>query len=175
MPVTQSPTLNVIDQTSGQFMVQFGIFMNEDPTQRQTLVVPNIVDGTGSLYSIDLSKVNTPARGNIPAIRSLAVCFDSREVGTPGPVLNLTPIYIWNPKTNQVVSFFPAPSVPTVAYPSIINAVVPFYCASDQTIQIFRQSGNAPLDYWVGAAFSAFTFDISSYYSSNSVGWALQA
>lgn len=174
MPITQVPTLSVIDQASNQFLIQFGIFMNEDQATRQSAVVPNLIAGEGVLYSVDLSRLNTPARGNIPAIRSLQVTLDSRQVRTPGPVPNLAPVYIWNPKTNQVVSFIPPPTVPTVAYPSIINAVVPFFCAPTQTIEIFYLCGNGPLDYNIGAAFSVFTFDIPPYYASDSVGWALQ-
>jgi hypothetical protein len=174
MPITQPPTLNVIDQSKGHFAIQFGIFMNEPPANRQTLQVPNIIDATGTLYTIDLSQVNTPARGSIPWIRALSFCFDSRQVEPLAVDPNITPIYIWNSQTNQVVSFIPPPSVPGVAYPSIINGIVPFYCSGSQTIQIFRESGNAALDYWVGSSFTAFTFDQPAYYASESVGWALQ-
>jgi hypothetical protein len=175
MPVTQPPTLNVIDSTANQFLIQFGIFINEPPVNRVSMTVPNIIVASGLLYSIDLSQISTPARGNIPAIRSLGVCLDSRPIDVPAAAANLAPIYIWNPKTGQVVSFLQLPTVPSVAYPSVINAVVPFFCAATQSIQIFYACGDAPLDFNLGASFSAFTFDVAPYYSSETVGWALQA
>jgi hypothetical protein len=162
MPITQTPTANIIDKNARHFMISFGVTI-VDGENSQEITVPNQTANVGSVYNIDLSGVNTPARGNLPGIRSLG--FSMNAFPAAGPASFTNTIYVWNPRTKQLYSFLPPLTQATVAaYSGQINGVVPFFCETTQSIFITRADGGATQ---VSCSFFAFTFDVSPFYSIN--------
>lgn len=164
MPITQTPTVQQITD-SKEFIISFGVtFSDTVPENIQTISVPNTIGLSGELFSIDLLSANTPARGNVPPIRSLGFSMNLFVEGIAPAPLN-APIYLWNPQTNQLYTFLVPLSGATVAnYPGNLNGVIPFFCKSNQTIQIFKPLGANCL---TTCSFSALTFDVSSFYAIN--------
>ena len=167
MPITQEPSLSIVDLEQRQFEISFGL-LAQDHENIQTVSVPNIEGGDGALYSIDLMRILSPARGNVPSIRALGFSINQFIVSTPTVDV---PMYIWNSESNQAYSFLPPlTSTATAQYPGNINGVVPFYCKPTQTIQVFRKSGSNPAfntGCVVACNFVLFTFDVPAFYTIN--------
>lgn len=169
MPITQPPSLSVIDLEHRNFLISFGVTAIDFENQ-QTVVVPNLGSQVGSLYGIDLVSVNTPARGNIPAIRAMGFSLSSIFIGG-GPVTDeaQAPLYIWNPQSGQVYSFNVPVSVTAAAgfiIPGVANGMVPFYCSPTQTIYVMRASGvSAPSSFEIRCAIVLLTYDAPAFYT----------
>lgn len=171
MPITQQPSLSIIDLAKNQFSISFGV-QAIDFENLQTIVVPNIGTQVGSVYAIDFVSINTPARGNIPMIRSLGFSLASVFTGG-GPIADeaQAALYVWNPVTNQVYSFLPQVSATAAAgfiIPGVINGMVPFYAQPTQTIYVLRASGDgAPTSFVINCAFVALTFEAPAFYENS--------
>jgi hypothetical protein len=173
--ITQAPTLNVIDLGSNQFSITFGVFFQSPITEANFFKVPNVASMQGEAVSIDLSSINIPAAGNFPSVRSLQLSLNVMLLGDP-PSGQLPALYVWNPQTNLLYSFRP----PLAGVPDssgntggTINAVVPFYCKSTQSIQLFweRMIPDGGTIYSnLACSFTAFSFDASSFYASSAGG-----
>lgn len=162
MPITQPPTLNIINSDAHQFMITFGVQV-QDGENSQQIAVPNQTSNLGSVYIIDLSRINTPARGNVPAIRALG--FSMNLTPAAGPASFTNTIYLWNQRTKQLYSFLPPLTQATVAsYQGNINGVIPFFAEPNENIIITRPDGGAT---FVGCSFAAYTFDVDSFYAIN--------
>lgn len=169
MPITTPPSLSVINLEHRHFLIQFGLTAIDFENQ-QTITVPNLGTQLGSLYAIDLVSVNTPARGNIPEIRSMGFSLASVFIGG-GPIVDeaQAPLYIWNPQTGQVYSFnVPVSEAAAAGFtiPGIVNGMVPFYCAPTQTIYVMRASGvSAPTSFEIRCAIVLLTYDAPAFYT----------
>lgn len=163
MPITQPPTLNIIDRGANQFIIAFGV-QADDNDPSMTLTVPNLFAGEGNLYTIDFASINTPGRGNIPAIRSLGFSIANAIAG-PAPNVS-APIYVWNPETNQVLAICPQAGLGN--NPASVMGMVPFYCKPTQKIQIFRDylPPFGPSNSLTVMSFIALTFDAPAYLTS---------
>jgi len=162
VPITQPPTLNIINSDAHQFMITFGVGI-QDGENSQQLPIPNQTASLGSVYTIDLSRINTPARGNIPAIRCLG--FSMNITPAAGPASFTNTVYLWNQRTKQLYSFLPPLTQATVAaYQGNINGVIPFFCEPNENIIITRADGGAT---FCDCSFAAFTFDVDSFYAIN--------
>jgi hypothetical protein len=159
MPVTQVPTLTPIDIDHNQFQVQFGLEMNpgENPLD---VSVPNLGQlSKADVFLIDFQKVNTPARGNFPAFRSLQLVLETSN--TTAGASEVGTIYIVNPRTSQVISLL-APQ-PTATQASIIFANVPFFAMSNQSVIVYRAESKLSI---ARLSATAFTFNCPAFYNA---------
>jgi hypothetical protein len=159
MPVTQEPTLNPIDLDHNQFEVQFGVEMIAGESTIP-VSIPNIGQTAADFYTIDFTKVQTPARGNFPAFRCLQFVLETHESG--GGAAKVGTVYIVNPRTNQLIAVLaPAPSATSS---SVVFACVPFFAKSNQSVLLYREiSANSV----ARLSATAYTFDCSSFYAVN--------
>jgi hypothetical protein len=175
--ITQPPTLNVIDLPSNQYSIAFGVNFQSPITDGGFFKVPNVANMQGELVTVDLTSINAPASGNFPSVRSLQVSLNVFLVGNP-PSGQIPALYVWNPQTNLLYSF----RVPLAVTPipdaegntgGTINAVVPFYAKSTQSIQLFWEmmvpDGAFPYAA-IACSFTAFTFDTPGFYASSAGG-----
>lgn len=157
MPITQEPTLQIIDTEHNQFQIQFGLSMvpGEAP---QDVSLPNLSVLEGAdVYVIDFLKVNTPARGNFPAVRCIQFTLQTTATAAGADV---GAIYLVNPRTSQTLAILaPAPGA-GVDVPSIVQGSVSFFTNSNQSILVYRAaSTNCIAD--LNA--TALTFDSSNF------------
>lgn len=155
MPILQQPTLQVVDLDHNQFEVQFGVQMlsGDNP---QVVNIPNLVGFNGDYYDIDFLKVNTPARGNFPAIRCIQFVLETTQIAA-GEV-QVGNVYFVNPKTAQVIAIL-APT-PGPGFSSLVMGNVPFFCKSNQSIGLFRAPS---VNCIASLSGTAFTYDCSSF------------
>lgn len=157
MPVTQEPTLQPIDLDHNQFEVQFGVSM---VAGENTLPVsiPNIGQMNADSYTIDFTKVQTPARGNFPAFRCLQFVLETKETGaSPGAGT----VYIVNPRTSQVIAIL-AP-LPSAKSSSVVFANVSFFAKSNQSVLLYRAASSNTV---ANLSATAYTFDCPSFYAT---------
>jgi hypothetical protein len=158
MPIIQQPTLQVIDQNHQQFQVQFGIEMSiADP--QVPFNIPNLFSAVGSAYTVDLTQVNTPARGNFPAIRCLQFVLQTAQIAA-GEVA-VGNVYIVNARTSQVLAIL-APT-PGPGFSSLVMGNLPFFAQSTQSILVYRATSVNCVAF---LSATAFTFDSSSFLTS---------
>lgn len=157
MPVTQEPTLQPIDLEHNQFEVQFGVSMvageNTIPVS-----VPNLGQIQADSYTIDFTKVQTPARGNFPAFRCIEFVLETREVSGPGHTTGT--VYLVNPRTSQVVAVL-APN-PSATSSSVVFACVPFFAKSNQSVLLYRAASAGTV---ANLSATAYTFDCDSFFA----------
>jgi hypothetical protein len=161
MSITLEPTLQAIDLDHNQFQIQFSLDMTpgENPLD---VAVPGLgVLKQADVYSVDFAKVNTPARGNFPALRvfQIAIQVEAQAAGatTSGA------IYLINLRTAQVLAILPP--APTSNGPSITFFNVPFFVRSNQAVAIYRA---ASVNCIARLSATALTFDAASFFDTMS-------
>jgi hypothetical protein len=155
MPITQEPTLFTIDLQHNQFEIVFGLEMVPGEAPLDTSV-PNLVGFVGDVYNVDFLKVNTPARGNFPAVRCIQFAMETTQVAA-GEV-QVGNVYIVNPQTAQVLAVLAA--TPGPGFSSLVMGNLPFFAKSNQAVHIIR----APSVNCIATlSATAFTFDCSSF------------
>ena len=156
--ITQQPTLHIIDLDHNQFQVTFGLEMIPGEAV-QTVSVPNLVGFNGDVYVIDFNKVNTPARGNFPAIRSIQFVLETTQEAA-GEV-QVGNVYLVNPQTAQVLAIL-APT-PGPGFSSLVFANVPLFTKSNQAIIVMRAPS---VNCIASLSATCYTFDCSSFFTS---------
>jgi hypothetical protein len=156
MPVTQEATLQPVDLEHNQFQCQFGVSMTpgENPVD---VSIPN--QGTlaqADTFTVDFSKVNTPARGNFPAFRYflLTLRLDLINAGAA----EVGEVYILNPRTSQLIVM--RPRLPAPNQPTFVVASLPFFVKSNQQVLIYRARS---INCVAALSGTAITFDTDAY------------
>ena len=163
MPITQQPTLNTIDAGSNQFEINFGLEMVTGEA-RQPAVIPNLGPIVGvDVYRMDMSNIFSPARGNFPAVRSLAFTLRTIMAQPVGVPSKSGTVFIVNPATNQAVAL--VEPTPADGFPGIVTGNIPFFFKSTQSLIIYRDV-TVVQNCFSFLSVSAFTFDCAAYLTS---------
>lgn len=174
MPVIMPPSLRILRRPEQQYLVQFGLLMQDsDPHTQQYIGAPGMVYSAGTLYEIDLHTILTPIAGTIPPLRTLQ--FTATMFYTSASP-NIREFYIWNPTTSQVITVLMPPALGTS--PSIINACVPFFMDSSAPLTILWRTGSNPAVLTeCNINFSAvlLTYDVASYWYESTNAIALSS
>ena len=156
MAVTQEATLQPVDLGHNQFEVQFGVSMTPGDNPLDVSIPNQVVLSQADGYTVDFSKVNTPARGNFPDLRYflLTLRMDLINAGAA----EVGEVYLLNPRTSQVLVLrapLPAPQQPT-----FVLASFPFFVKSNQQILIYRARS---INCIASLSGTALTFDVGAY------------
>ena len=157
MPITQEPTLQAIDQQHNQFQIQFGVNMvpGEAP---QDVTIPNLGTLLGAdVYVVDFLKVNTPARGNFPAVRCIQFTLQTTATAAGADV---GAVYLINPRTGQTLAILAPPPGAGVDVPSLVTGCLSFYTNSNQSLLLCRA---ASVNCEARLNATALTFDSSNF------------
>ena len=173
MPINMLPSLRILRRPEQQYMVQFGIAM-QDTDQRGNLYMgaPAMVYGAGVVYHLDLHTLQTPIAGTIPPFRTLQ--FTATMFYT-GASPNIREFYIFNPTTSQCITVLMPPALGTS--PSVINACVPFALDSSAELDVFWKVGSSsavPTETSINLNACLYTHEVSSYWNESTVAIALQ-
>jgi hypothetical protein len=159
MPITQQPTLNNIEPDSGQFEIVFGVQITS-PENRQSVTIPNLGPMLADVFTLDMLNIVSPARGNVPSVRSMQFAIRSWMPQTAGAPPQSTAIYFVNTQTNQVIAI--TEPTPGPQFDGLVMGCVPFFCKSNQSIAIYR-AANGIQNCFSFLSVSLFTFDCSAY------------
>jgi hypothetical protein len=169
MPVSQQPTLNTIAPEDQQFEIVFGVEMTS-PENRQGIVIPNLGPFIADRYDVSFLNITSPARSNIPAVRSLQFTLRTvmaQPTGVPPQVGN---VYIVNAATNQVIAL--CPPTPGPGFPSVVMGNVPFFIKSNHALIVYRDASELQ-NVFCFLSVSAFTYDTSSFLEAMTPGPSL--
>ena len=169
MPLDQPPNLRILNDKQNEYMVQFSCRLL-DHQDIASLNIPYLVTGDGGLVKVDLLRIQSPLRDNIPPVRMLQ--FTAAHRPTPSATtVTLADCYLYNPTTQQAVCFLPNTPFATV------NACIPFYMDRSASLWVFRASGSDPNVNTNAGVFlyaELLTYDVPSYWHQSSASGGTQ-
>lgn len=165
MPVTMPPSLRILRREEKQFLVQFGVQLNNtDKRTPQGFAVPAMVQSEGVVYEIDLHTILTPVAGTIPPLRTLQLT--AVMLANSGTAQDVREFYIYNPTTSQVVTVCMLPA--DVVTPSVVNFSVPFFTDGAAPVTVFWRTGSSAMDTVININAVLLTYDQAAYWHQTS-------
>jgi hypothetical protein len=159
--ITQEPTLNTIDATSGQYLIQFALTATNGDATAPIVLPGGLGSFSGSSFPVNFQGIRSPTTGNLPNIRTLMLSLTAQQI-TADPIVPSN-IFLVNGETGQTIALYP-PALPFGSRGVILGAV-PFFMRSTQTLFVYFSNGAAGFSDNIGytLSVSALSFEVPAY------------